>query len=235
MKLEILANPEAVARRAAVLIAEQSRACFAMRRRFLMAASGGESLGPVLRMLGKEEVPWGGVYVMQVHESIVSPDGSERDLPRLREVLLEETPIDPGRIYPMPVKLKNPYLAAEKYARTLKRLAGCPAILDLIHLELFTDGRTAALVPRDPVLHVDDRDVAITGFHANRRSMTLTYPIINRARQILWVVTGGDKVRVLAQLETADRSIPAAGVRGTEMLVLADRAARGIRTGRNVM
>jgi 6-phosphogluconolactonase len=89
------------------------------------------------------------------------------------------------------------------------------------------DGHTASLVPGDPVLDVTDTDVALTGVYQWRCRMTLTYPIINRARRILWVVTGSDKAGPLARLRDADRSIPAGRVRQDQALVLADRAAAG--------
>ena len=72
-------------------------------------------------------------------------------------------------------------------------------MLDLVHLGLGPDGHTASLVPGDPVLDVTDADVALTGVYQGRRRMTLTYPILNRARRVLWVVTGSDKAGLLAR------------------------------------
>ena len=99
-------------------------------------------------------------------------------------------------------------------------------MLDLVHLGLGPDGHTASLVPGDPVLDVTDADVALTGAYQGRRRMTLTYPIINRARRILWVVTGGDKAEPAgAPVRNADRSIPAGRVRQDQALVLVDHGA----------
>ncbi|MBV8397430.1 MAG: 6-phosphogluconolactonase [Acetobacteraceae bacterium] len=100
-----------------------------------------------------------------------------------------------------------------------------PAVLDLVHLGLGPDGHTASLVPGDPVLDVTDTDVALSGVYQGRRRMTLTYPIINRARRILWLVTGSEKAGPLVRLRAADPSIPAGRVRQGQALVLADRAA----------
>src|SRR5262249_1525390 len=110
-------------------------------------------------------------------------------------------------------------------ARTLVEIAGSPSILDLVHLGLGADGHTASLVPGDPVLSVLEKDVALTGSYQGRRRMTLTYPIINRSRRILWVVTGEEKAGALALLRDADPSIPAGRVEQERGQVLADRAA----------
>jgi 6-phosphogluconolactonase len=82
-------------------------------------------------------------------------------------------------------------------------------------------------VPNDPVLDVDSADVAVTGVYQGRLRMTLTYPTLDRARRILWVVTGGEKAAMLARLRKRDPGIPAGRVRQDAALVLADRAAAG--------
>ena len=227
MQREVLANEEEVARRAAVIIAEHARAAFEARGRFLVALSGGHTPWIMLRMLSKQEVPWGGVCVLQVDERIAPAGDPDRNLTHLREALLENAPIDPAQVYPMPVEMPDTRDAAAEYSRTLEKIAGSPPIIDLVHLGLGPDGHTASLVPGDPVLQVSDRDVAITGMYHGRKRITLTYPVINRARQILWVVTGSEKVKALKQLENADLSIPGGQIRRNQSLILADQAAAG--------
>lgn len=114
-----------------------------------------------------------------------------------------------------------------RYARTLEQIAGTPPVLDLAHLGLGPDGHTASLVPNDPVLSVSDRDVAVTGIYMERRRMTLTYPMLNRSRRVLWLVTGAEKLATLPRLLAADPTIPAGRVRQDQALVIADRAAAG--------
>jgi 6-phosphogluconolactonase/glucosamine-6-phosphate isomerase/deaminase len=121
----------------------------------------------------------------------------------------------------MPVWAHDLEAAAALYADEL------PPSLDLVHLGLGPDGHTASLVPGDPVLDVDDRDVALTGEYQGRRRMTLTYPVLNRARGILWLVTGEDKVDALARLRAGDGSIPGGRVATDHALVVADAAAAG--------
>lgn len=224
MKIQTLADADAVAKEAARLIAAESRTSVATRGSFIIAVSGGKTPWQMLRALASEDVPWKSFHLVQVDERI-APGGPDRNLTHLRESLLEHAPLPPERIYAMPVEEVNPEAGAQKYARKLQEIAGSPPILDLAHLGLGADGHTASLVPNDPVLDVADRDVAITGIYMKRRRMTLTYPMLNRSRRILWLVTGAEKVEMLPRLRAGDPSIPAGRVRQEHALVLADCAA----------
>jgi 6-phosphogluconolactonase len=112
-----------------------------------------------------------------------------------------------------------------RYAQTLVDIAGSPPVIDLVHLGLGPDGHTASLVPGDAVLGVTDADVALTGVYQGRRRMTLTYPALNRARRVLWLITGEDKATMLVRLRRGDPGIPAGRVRQEHAIVIADRAA----------
>src|SRR5262245_5949104 len=225
IETQILPDPESVAKEAAKVIAAEARAALAARGRFAMAVSGGHTPWQMLRALANEDVPWKSVHVFQVDERIAPAGDSDRNLTHLRESLLKFAPLPADRIYAMPVEEADMEAAAESYARILQQIAGTPPVLDLVHLGLGPDGHTASLVPNDPVLNINDRDVAITGVYQGRKRMTLTYPVINRARKILWVVTGNEKAKPLLQLEKADTSIPGGRIRREQALVLADQAA----------
>jgi len=227
MNIEVLGTAESVAQRAADIIAEEARKAVAARGQFVMAVSGGHTPWMMLRALAAADVPWSGVHVVQVDERVAPEGHPDRNLTHLRESLLDHAPLAAAQIYNMPVESSDLAAAARQYAATLRQLAGSPPVLDLVHLGLGPDGHTASLVPYDPVLKANDADVAITGAYQARRRMTLTYPIINRARRVLFIVTGDEKAGMLNRLLNGDEAIPAGRVHRETALVLADEAAAG--------
>jgi 6-phosphogluconolactonase len=229
LKVEVLADAESVARRAAALIAAEARSATALRGRFVMAVSGGHTPWIMLRALASETVPWQAVHIVQVDERVAPAGHPDRNLTHLQASLLDTVPLPPQQIHAMLVESSDLEAAAKQYAQTLNEIAGSPAVLDLVHLGLGPDGHTASLVPGDPVLEIINSGVSLTGIYQGRRRMTLTYPVINRARRILWVVTGAEKVEMLARLRNADASIPAGRVCSQDALVLADSAAAGVQ------
>jgi 6-phosphogluconolactonase len=225
MKIERLADTDAVARAGAAFTAAEARAAVAIRGRFVVAISGGRTPWTMLRVLADEQMPWAGVHIVQVDER-VAPDGdSDRNLTHLQESLLAHSPLRPEQVHAMPVESPDLEAASRRYALTLQQLAGSPPVIDLAHLGLGPDGHTASLVPGDPVLDVTDADVALTGLYQGRRRMTLTYPMLNRSRRILWLVTGSEKADMLSRLCRSDRSIPAGRIHQDQAVVLADHEA----------
>ena len=224
MKIEILDNAEHVAERAAEFIAAEANNAIAVRGQFLLAVSGGSTPWKMLRKLAGMELPWGNIHIFQVDER-VAPDGHpDRNLTHLLQSLAHAA-IPPGNIHPMPVEEADLQKSAKGYASLLEQFAGKPAVFDLIHLGLGADGHCASLVPGDTVLHVQSADVAIAGPYQGRHRMTLTYPVINRARRLLWVVTGEEKSEMLSRLVKGDRSIPAGCVEQTHATILTDLPA----------
>src|SRR4029077_3229086 len=227
MRIQVQSDADAAATAGAKFIADQAREAVAARGRFVMAVSGGRVPWQMFRILANETLPWKDVHLVQVDERVAPAGDQDRNLTHLRESLLSQVPLPSGQFFAMLVEENDLEMAAAQYASTLRQIAGSPPMLDLVHLGLGPDGHTASLVPGDRVLNVKDADVAITGTYEGRRRMTLTYPIINRSRRLLWVVTGSEKGGMLVLLREGDPSIPAGRVRQDQALVLADRAAAG--------
>jgi 6-phosphogluconolactonase len=230
VKIEIFPDAASAAHAAAVFIAAESRTAIAARGRFVAALSGGSTPWLMLRALSREDVRWDAVQVVQVDERVAPAGDPERNLTHVHENLLAHTSLRPAQIHPMPVEAQDLEAAAQEYAQTIADLAGSPPVLDLAHLGLGADGHTASLVPGDPVLNITEAEVALTGNYQGRRRMTLTYPILNRARCVLWLVTGVEKAAMLHRLKAGDRSIPAGRVRRDRALIFADQGAAGTVT-----
>jgi 6-phosphogluconolactonase len=212
--LEVVPDAEAVARRAADVVAAAAREAIASRGRFTFAVSGGETPWAMFRALAEENVSWDEVGIWQVDER-VAPDGDpDRNLTSLLPVIPAG-----ADLRPMPVTETDLEAAADRYAASL------PAAFELVHLGMGDDGHTASLVASDPVPDVTDRDVAVTGEYRGLRRMTVTYPVLDRAGLALWMITGSDKAPLVPRLLAGDRSIPAGRVATAEQLVLVDAAA----------
>jgi 6-phosphogluconolactonase len=225
MKLEIFDDDNSVAEAGAAAIATDARSAIAARGRFTFAVSGGRTPWIMLRALANEDLPWASVHIYQVDERVAPEGHPDRNLTHLRESFVQHVPIPAANVHAMPVELADLDAAARQYALTLQQFTGAPPVLDLVHLGMGPDGHTASLVPGDPVLNITDADVGVTGVYQGRRRMTLTYPALDRARRVLWLVTGSEKVEKLGRLLSGDHSIPAGRVRSDQALVLADRAA----------
>ncbi len=183
---------------------------------FHFAVSGGRTPWKMFGVLTTLDVPWAQTVIWQVDERVAPEDDPERNLVHLREALGDKS----AEVHPMPVEDGDLDAAAARYGDTL------PYRFHLVHLGIGPDGHTASLVPGDPVLEVRDRPVAVTsGRYQGRRRMTLTYPGIGRASQLLWLVSGEDKRTSLEKLLASDPSIPAGRVEAGSSIVMADRAA----------
>lgn len=225
MRIEVFACPNSAAKGAAHIVALAARDAVARRGQFAVAFSGGQTPWLMLRALADEDVPWDKVHIFQTDERVAPAGDPGRNLTHIRESLLDHAAVPLGQVHAMPVQEPSLDAAAAQYARALESVAGSPPELDLIHLGLGGDGHTASLVPGDPVLDIANADAAATKAYQGHRRMTLTYPILNRARRILWLVTGSGKARILARLRDGDASIPAGRVRRDTALIVADQAA----------
>jgi 6-phosphogluconolactonase len=214
MLTRAVADEEEAARTAAAFIEVSAAEAIAERGRFNFAVSGGKTPWKTLELLSDGVMDWSRTSLFQVDERVAPTGSPERNLTRL---VLSLPLICQAAIRPMPVGADDLEAAAANYEYSL------PDHFDLVHLGLGPDGHTASLVPGDPVLEVTDRAVAVTGgeYEGNRR-MTLTYPTLNRARKLLFLVTGDGKQKALRQLLAGDRSIPAGRVENENSFLVTD-------------
>jgi 6-phosphogluconolactonase len=229
-KLQIRADDVLAARAAARFVAACAREAASKRGICVMAFSGGNTPRAMLTALVAEDLPWRELHIFQVDERNAPRGRSERNLTLLEETFPGKTPLTLDALHAMPVEEADLEAGAKRYARSLAATAGSPVVLDLVHLGLGDDGHTASLVPGDAALQVDDRDVAVSGEYQGHRRMTLTLPLLNRARQRLWLVTGAAKRAMLARLLAGDESIPAGRVHQDNSVIFADQAAAGETT-----
>jgi 6-phosphogluconolactonase len=219
VRLEVAKTADAAAQVAARLIATVLGIAIGRRTRASLALSGGNSPLPMLRALAREPVDWTAIHVYQVDERVVARGDSARNLGALDEILVWRGPLPRRNLHPMWVDRADLPGAADSYGEDLAQVAGEPPILDVVHLGLGGDGHTASLFPGDPALAVKDRSVALTDEHNGYRRMTLTFPVLNRARNVIWFVTGADKAGVVADLYAGGAPFPAGRVAASRRAV----------------
>ncbi len=230
LKILVLDDAERAAQRCAALIASKARAAITRRGHCCLALSGGRTPWIMMRALAREDLSWPDIHIFQTDERVVPLDSPKRTLTQIREVLLSPVSLKSEQMHPMPVDTHDLTAAALQYGMLLRKIAGSPPVLDVIHLGLGADGHTASLVPGDPVLNVIGADVAISGPYQGHRRMTLTFPILNRAEALIWLVTGDTKAEVLRRLISGDTNFPAGRVGRDRAVIVVDKpAARLLR------
>ena len=213
-EISVFTDKEELAVAAAHVVADLARRSVAAKGAFHFAVSGGRTPGPMFCELLHQDIPWTQTIIYQVDERVAVLGDRARNLSRLVETLASVE----ARIMAMPVE-GDLQAGARFYSELL------PERFDLVHLGLGADGHTASLVPDDPVLSVSDQLVAITAEYDGHRRMTLTYPALARADQLLWLVSGSDKCSALARLESRDPSIPAGRVEAAYSRIMTDQSA----------
>jgi 6-phosphogluconolactonase len=203
---------EQLAAAAAEHLAARVRAAVADRGRASLAVSGGSTPARMFDALVDADVPWRQLDLYQVDERVAPYGHPDRNLSDLVAHLLARGRLPANNVHAMPVGMADQATAAERYA------AGLPGVFDVIHLGLGEDGHTASLPPGDPVLGVRDRPVALSRPYQGRVRMTLTYPVLDRAREVLWLVAGASKQAALAGLLRRDEALPASHVQADGVL-----------------
>lgn len=231
MIVEVLPDAESLAERAIEVVVAAAAVAIDERGLFVWAVSGGTTPRRMLELMSERtDLDWSRTHLFQVDERI-APDGDpDRNATMLDEALFTDAfraVHEPAGVWLMPVTDADPEAAAATYARSMDEIAGSPVVFDLIQLGLGSDGHTASLVPGDPILEVTEVDVALTEEYQGRRRMSLTWPALDRAKGVLWVVGGASKQTAVQQFLDNDPSIPATLPTQARATVLLDAAAAG--------
>jgi 6-phosphogluconolactonase len=240
VEVTVLPTAEAVAAAAADGFVSAAHDAVASRGRFTVALSGGRTPDGAFALLREsprvDQVPWQATDVFWTDERAVDPDAPLSNARRAQEVLLDHVAgLRPEAVHRMRAEGRDLDAAAQEYEdmlrETLPRGASGVPELDLVWLGMGTDGHTASLCPNDPSLAVTDRWVVPTwpaGYETAR--LTLTYPVLDAARQVTFLVTGEDKAATLAAVQ-GGADLPAARVRARSVTWLVDAQAAGLLIG----
>ncbi|MCY2931791.1 MAG: 6-phosphogluconolactonase [Planctomycetota bacterium] len=239
----VKATAEDAAAAAAELIKAVVRESVAERGRCHLALAGGTTPHLLYKMLARGvvtgDVPWQDVEVFFSDERDVPPDHIESNYGMIQRALLDNLPVPPNHIHPMPADWLNLDAAAEEYERAIRALVPSDGMLprfDLILLGLGTDGHTASLFPHTAAL-TEVRRLVLSQYvpFLGRKRMTFTFPLINAARHVVMLATGEDKTGPVADLLGPHgrhrEELPAARVNPTDgrfTIILDEAAARRI-------
>ena len=194
------------------------------RGRATLAFSGGRTPWGMFEQLASHEVNWSAVHLLQVDERIVPPDHEARNWRQfLAGALASRVPRD--NQHAMPVEIEGPDMAAGQYARILAECSGDPPTLDIVHLGIGADGHTASLFIDDSLIGETQRTVAVSRSYEGYRRLTLTLPVLNRARHVVWFAVGAARRAALARLYEGDTAIPASHVQRDHATCFTDREA----------
>lgn len=227
----------ALARAAAEHIVAQAAKAVAARGRFSVALSGGATPRPTYELLATGEfaarVDWSRVHVLWSDERCVPPDHADSNYRLAREALLDRVPLPAGNVHRIRGELP-PEQAAAAYESELEVTLGTDGRLDLILLGLGADGHTASLFPDTAALH--ERTRWVVANHVEKLSawrVTLTLPVIDAARDVVFLVSGRSKAEILARVRIGE-PLTAALVQPLEgqLTWLVDEAATAQLTGK---
>jgi 6-phosphogluconolactonase len=199
---------------AADFIARAAAAAIAERGRCILSLCGGNTPRPVYARLAELPLPWEKIVITFGDERCVPPDHAQSNYRMAHEALLSRVAIPEANILRMRGELP-PEEAAREYAEALHRLAPGEAIPrhDLLLLGLGDDGHTASLFPDTAALAVHDRMVApnyVPKLDAHR--LTVTFPLINAARQIAFLVNDPAKEPVIEAVLSGQSAYPSGQV-----------------------
>jgi 6-phosphogluconolactonase len=223
LELHVYHDPDELSRGAADHIATHLQWAISRHGTATLALSGGNSPRLMLEALARHPVGWRDVHVFQVDERMAPEGDPARNWTMQREALLDSIDIPPDHVHPMPVRDDLDAVIRE-YEQTLRTV--CDGRLDVVHLGLGDDGHTASLVPNDPVLAIADRFVGhTTAPYQGHQRVTLTFPALEAAGHIAWLVEGATKAAMLRRVVAGDDTIPAGRVPQDRAAVFCDEPA----------
>jgi len=246
--LTISPDSDALALRAAQAFADAARESIAARGRFTVALGGGSTPEKTYRLLAAapydREVDWSRIYAFVGDERFVPADDPRSNIGMAVRTLISKVPIAPDHVFPVDTTLPTATEAALAYAETLKEVFGADVtadhgmpIFDLILLGLGDDGHTASLFPHAKALLESQASVVASPpgvLPPPVERVTLTFPAINAARAVLFLIAGTNKAEALTDILVHDPPIatrPAAGVipfAGTLTFLVDEAAAAGL-------
>jgi 6-phosphogluconolactonase len=215
-------------RAAAQFIGRRLTQALEARGRATLAISGGRSPWGMFERLAAHDVDWSFVHVLQVDERIVPLAHDARNWRRFLENSLARRIPDANR-HPMPVEIEDAQIAVGQYTRTLNEWAGAPPVLDVVHLGIGEDGHTASLFAGDPLLQDKRHWVGVSRRYGGFRRLTLTLPVLNRARSVVWFAVGAERRPVMLRLHAGDAAIPASHVQRDRAICFTDQDAAPAR------
>jgi len=236
-QLEVYEDGQRLVEAAAAGIERAAREAIAARGRLTLVLAGGHTPRPLYRRLATAPLEWSRVFFFWGDERAVPPDHPDSNYGMARQELLEPIGARPEQVFRIPAELP-PEQAAAAYEATLRSFfelaPGQWPVFDLVLLGLGADGHTASLFPDTPAVAVTDRAVVAQFVPAvGAWRITLTLPVLNAARQVLFLVQGAEKARALRAAlapEPGAEPVPAARVAPASgrLLWLADRAAASL-------
>lgn len=209
--------------------------------RFVAALSGGKTPKNYYSLIARQpDLPWDKTHLFVVDERYVPETDSDSNYAMIKEALLREAAVPAGNLHFVRTGGTDPALSAQEYEEEIKNFFGISGDrlpeFDLILLGIGKDGHTASLFPGSPLLSEMGRLAAAVYLKKGGHDrITLTLPVINNAREIVFLVTGGDKAEALrnAVRRKNDVMVPASLVnpeRGN-VVVLADAGAAMLLSG----
>jgi 6-phosphogluconolactonase len=234
MTSEILIYPDrqALIDAALALMVERILTAVSERQSCTIALSGGSTPQPLYAALAHADLPWQQIHIFWGDERYVPAEHPDSNYGMAKQVWLDLVPIPTANIYPIPTDLAEPQLAATAYDRQIAthfaRAAGAIPVFDIILLGMGDDGHTASLFPHTAALSVVDRLVTV-GDKDGQPRITFTFPLINHAESVIFLISGASKQAALAEIFAPEGDLAAHPSRGVrphgELLWLLDAAA----------